>query len=196
MRASIHRLAIGDAVFLWFVVFSILGVYFVFRDEQMDYRMVAVGSLLPDVVDGALRRGIGPLHSVVVAVVLLFGVVAATVGRRSARKRLLPIPIGVFAHQVLDASWAVTNAFWWPVKGLRLTGRLPLLEHGLAVGLVEEVVAVLVGVAMWRSFGLGNPARRARFRSTGHLPQQRPKQTNGLSRQKDANRPKRPSRGQ
>ena len=180
-------------MFLWFVVFSILGVYFVFRDEQMDYRLVAVGSLVPDVVDGVVRRGIGPLHSVIVAVVVLFGVVAATVGRRSARKRLLAIPIGVFAHQVLDASWAATNAFWWPVKGLRFSGRLPVIEHGLVVGLLEEAVAVLVAVAMWRSFGLDIAARRDRFRSIGHLPQQRPKRA-AVAGSKGPTRSKRPTR--
>ncbi len=181
-------------MFLWFVVFSILGVYFVFRDEQMDYRLVAVGSLVPDLVDGVIRRGIGPLHSVVVAVVVLFGVVAATVGRRSARKRLLAIPIGVFAHQVLDASWAATNAFWWPVKGLGFAGRLPVIQHGLAVGLIEEMLAVLVGVAMWRSFGLDNSARRGRFLATGHLPQQRPRRAAGSGRPKGPGRPNDPNR--
>ena len=161
-------------MFLWFVVFSILGVYFVFRDKQMDYRLVAVGSLVPDVVDGVVSRGIGPFHSVVVAVAVLFAVVGATVGRRGLRKRLLAVPIGVFAHQVLDGSWAVTQAFWWPVKGFALDGRLPIFEHGLIVGLIEEAVALAVGIAMWRSFGLDSPARLQRFRSTGHLPQQRP----------------------
>ena len=160
-------------MFFWFVVLSVVGVYLVFRDEQMDYRLVALGSVLPDLVDGAVRRGIGPMHSVIVAVALLFAVVMATVGRRAVRKRWLAVPIGVFAHQVLDASWAATDAFWWPVKGFRFHGRIPFLTHGPVVGLIEEGLALLIGVALWRSFGLGNVARRSRFLSTGRLPQQR-----------------------
>ena len=160
-------------MFFWFVVLSILGVFVVFRDDRMDYRLVAVGSLLPDLIDGAVFRGTGPFHSVIVAVALMFGVVGGTIGRRSTRKRMLAIPIGVFAHQVLDASWAVTSAFWWPVKGFSFAGPLPVVQHGLAVGLIEEVVAVVAALSMWRALGLHRRSGRAQFLASGHLSQRR-----------------------
>ena len=167
-------------MFLWFIVLSVVGVYAVFRDETMDFRFVAAGSLLPDVVDAAVRRGVGPLHSVVVGVGMLFGVVVATVGRRSARKRWLALPIGIFAHQILDFSWTSTHVFWWPLTGLSLHGRIPAVEHGLVRGLLEEAVALAVGVAVWRSFRLTEPARRARFLRTGQLFHPRPQGTSRI----------------
>jgi hypothetical protein len=161
-------------MFLWFAVLSVLGVYAVFRDEAMDYRYVAAGALLPDLIDGVVRRGIGPLHSVVVGVALLFATVAATIGRRALRKRWLAVPIGIFAHQILDGAWADTRSFWWPITGLGLHGRLPVIGHGAVIGVVEELIAAAAAVWMWRVFSLSDPMRRRRLLAAGHLPQQRP----------------------
>ena len=66
---------------LWFASLSVLGVFLVFRDAALDYRLVALGALLPDPVDAVLRRGIGPAHSVSVAVAFLTVVMVATIGR-------------------------------------------------------------------------------------------------------------------
>lgn len=158
---------------LWFAVFSVLGVYAVFRDDRMDYRFVVAGSLLPDLFDFGLKRGVGPLHSVVVGVGLLFGVVISTIGRRPSRKRWLAVPIGIFAHQILDGAWVNTRVFWWPFAGLSVNGHLPVTQHGLAFGLLEELGAVAVMIWAWKAFGLNNPTRRAQLIGTGQLPQQR-----------------------
>ena len=118
---------------LWFASLSVLGVFLVFRDAALDYRLVAVGALLPDPIDTLLRRGIGPAHSVSVAVAFLSAVMLATVGRRTLRRRLLALPIGVFAHLVLDGAWADTAAFWWPFTRRTVDGPLPAFDHGLVV---------------------------------------------------------------
>ncbi len=158
-------------MFIWFVVLSVLGVYSVFRDPKMDYRFVAAGALLPDIVDGVVRQGAGPLHSVVVGVALLFVVVLVTIGRRPARKRWLAIPIGIFAHQILDAAWVSTRMFWWPVAGFSLKEPLPVVKHGLALGLIEELVGLVLGYLAYKKLRLANPARRRRLQTTGALPQ-------------------------
>jgi hypothetical protein len=76
----------------------------------------------------------------------------------------------MFAHLVADGMWARTDTFWWPFFGRRLTGRLPALDHGLAVLVVEELVGAAIVAWCWRRFRLSDPAVRAAFLRTGHLP--------------------------
>ena len=148
-------------------------VWVVFRDPAFDYRMLVVGALAPDLVDGPLG-GVGPAHTLAGAVAVLAAVMLATRGRRHARRSLLALPIGMFAHLVADGMWARTTTFWWPFLGRHLAGRLPGLDHGLAVLVLEELVgAVLVGWC-WRQFGLGDAGVRATFLRTGHLPRDVP----------------------
>jgi hypothetical protein len=165
-------------MFLWFAVLSVAGVVTVFRDRRLDHRLVAVGALLPDVVDGLTRRGrIGPPHTLLGAVLVLTVTMAATVGRRPLRKRLLAVPIGWFAHLVLDGAWTDTEGFWWPAFGGELSGRLPVLARPWWVNVAMELVGVGVGVWLWRRTGLSGPARRSEFLTSGGLelqPQHRP----------------------
>ena len=107
-------------------------MWLVFRDPAIDYRLVVVGALLPDLVDAPFG-GARVLHTLVASVVLLVGVMLATRHRRRARRRLLAVPIGTFLHLVLDGMWTRTETFWWPFLGRTLDGRLPPLERPLAV---------------------------------------------------------------
>jgi hypothetical protein len=154
---------------LWFVCLSIAGVFVIFRDAAMDYRMVTAGALLCDPVDFVVRHGIGPLHSVVVVVALLGVVMGATIGRRSLRRRLLGLIIGLFAHLILDGAWLVTKAFWWPLAGTLSSEKLPFLERGLAIVAGQELIGLLVGVWLWRRFRLQTPTRRSLFFKTGRI---------------------------
>ena len=156
-------------MFLWFISLAVLGVHSVFRDTALDHRLIAVGALLPDVVDGIVRRGSGPLHSVAGAVTLLIATMIATIGRRQLRKRLLAIPIGVFAHLVLDGAWANTDAFWWPFTGTGFAGRLPVVQRGLGVDALLETVGLFALVYGYKRFGLARPARRRAFFRDGWL---------------------------
>ncbi len=154
---------------LWFVCLSIAGVFVIFRDAAMDYRMVSLGALVADPIDLVTRGGIGPLHSVTVAVVLLLAVMGVTIGRRLLRRRLLGLVIGVFAHLVLDGAWLVTKAFWWPIGGAVNAQRLPVIERGWIVVVAQEVIGLIVGVWLWRRFRLQTPARRELFFKTGRI---------------------------
>ena len=154
---------------LWFASLSVLGVFLVFRDAALDYRLVAVGALLPDPVDAVLRRGVGPAHSVSVAVAFLTVVMLATIGRRTLRRRLLALPIGVFAHLVLDGAWADTSAFWWPFTRRAVDGPLPALDHGVVVVIVEELLGAAAAAYCYRRFGLARASRRALFLRSGRL---------------------------
>ena len=144
-------------------------VWLVFRDPAFDYRLVVVGALLPDGLD-APWGGARVAHTLVAAVALLSLVMVLTRGRRHLRRSLLALPIGVFAHLLADGMWARTETFWWPFLGRSLHGRLPALDHGAAVLVLEELVGLVVVAWCWRRFRLGDRAVRAQFIRTGHLP--------------------------
>ena len=144
-------------------------VWLVFRDPAFDYRMVVVGALLPDLLDAPFG-GVRLAHTLVAAVVVLTVVMLATRGHRHARRSLLAVPIGMFAHLLADGMWTRTEAFWYPAFGGPLSGRLPALDHGLAVLVVEELAGFLVVAWCWQRFRLSDPTVRGRFLRTGHLP--------------------------
>jgi len=155
-------------MFLWFAGGAVVVVWAVFRDTAIDYRLVALGAVLPDVIDG-LWGGARALHSVVTSVVLLAVVMLATVHRRAARRRLLALPIGTFLHLVLDGAWGETAVFWWPLSGWSFDDhRLPSLERG-AWSLALEVLGAAALLWFWRRFDLADPGRRERFWRTGRL---------------------------
>jgi membrane-bound metal-dependent hydrolase YbcI (DUF457 family) len=156
-------------VLLWFLGGSFVAVWYVFRDPAIDYRLVMVGAVAPEVIDGLLG-GARVLHSVVTAVAVLAVVMLATIGRRPLRRRLLALPIGLFLHLVLDAAFADTRAFWWPLSGLALPDSpLPSLDRSLLVNLVLEAVGLVALVWVYRRFGLADPDRRRVFWRTGRL---------------------------
>ncbi len=144
-------------------------VWLVFRDPAFDYRMVVVGALLPDLIDAPFG-GARLAHTLLAAVAVLTVVMLATRGRRHMRRSLLAVPIGMFAHLVADGMWARTETFWWPFLGRSLTGRLPALDHGLTVLLLEELAGAAIVAWCWRRFRLTDPQVRRRFLRTGHLP--------------------------
>ncbi len=153
---------------LWFAGMSVLLVWTVFRDPAIDYRLVVVGALAPDLID-ALTGGTWAAHSVLFSVVLLLAVMLGTRHRRALRRRLLALPIGTFLHLVLDGAWADTDAFWWPLTGWSFGDTpIPSLDRGW-VNLVLEVIGAAALVWCWFRFGLDDRERRRVLWCTGRL---------------------------
>lgn len=153
---------------LWFAGMSFLAVWLVFRDPAIDHRLVIVGALLPDAIDG-VSGGAWVMHGVVGSVALLAGVMGATVGRRRLRRQLLALPIGTFLHLVLDGAWTNTDVFWWPFSGTGF-GDAPVPSFGRGwFNLVLEIAGAAVLVWAYRRFRLFEPERRAVFLRTGRL---------------------------
>jgi membrane-bound metal-dependent hydrolase YbcI (DUF457 family) len=156
-------------VLLWFAGMSFVLVWTVFKDTAIDYRLVMLGALLPDLID-VWVGGPRVLHTLAFSVLLLCTVMLSTWGRRLARRRMLALPIGTFCHLVLDAMWARSATFWWPFLGGRLDGRgLPSLQRPLALLVVLELCGAAALAWVWARFRLSEPARRATFVRTGHL---------------------------
>ena len=152
---------------LWYTGVSVVIVLVVFQSVGVDYRLVALGALVPLVLDLPLwRMAYG--HSLTVTVGLLVVVMVATIGRpRLVRRRLLCVPIGAFCGLLLSGAWMETDVFWWPFTG----ASIPHVDLFPAVGIL--VLEELAGLAAWAyvvvRFGLAEPAPRAAFLRTGRL---------------------------
>jgi membrane-bound metal-dependent hydrolase YbcI (DUF457 family) len=157
----------GSRVFLWFLGGSLLVAWTVFHDPSFDYRLLMLGSVLPDLVDAAFG-GARVAHALVASVALLVAVMLATIGHRRLRRHLLALPIGTFLHLVLDGVFTTTAVFWWPFAGRFDNARLPSVSRG-RWDVALEAVGLVILVWAWRRFGLADRDRRRCFWRTGRL---------------------------
>ena len=127
---------------LWFAGMAFVLVWAVFKDTAIDYRLVMLGALLPDLVD-VWFGGARVLHTLAFSVGLLVVVMIGTRGRRLQRRRMLAIPIGTFCHLLLDAVWTRAHTFWWPFLGSAFDGAsgLPSLGRPVVLLVVLELLA-------------------------------------------------------
>ncbi len=156
-------------MFLWFIGTAVVTVWYVFRDPRFDYRLLAVGAVLPDVIDlpGGYARW---AHSLTVSVGALLVVMLMTAGRKPVRRLLLALPIGMLLHLVWDGAFASTSVFWWPFTGSWGSVRVPSLQRGWSNIAFELVGAVLLAW-MWRRCELADPERRSALIHRGVLMQ-------------------------
>jgi len=152
---------------LWYTGVSIVIVVFVFQSVGVDYRLVAVGSLLPLIIDLPLRRQAYG-HSLIVTVGLLAVVMVATIGRpHLLRRRLLCLPIGAFCGLVLSGAWTEADVFWWPFTGATIPH--VALFPALGVVVLEEVAGVAAWTFIVVRFRLTERPAREDFLKTGRL---------------------------
>lgn len=151
---------------IWFSVLSVVITWAVFQSPALDYRLVALGAVLP-VVEAPF--GAGPLHSLLAPTLILAVVMLATQRRRLVRRRWLGLPIGMYMHLVLNFAFTRTATFWWPFLGTSFSpGRAPELSRGWW-SLLMELCGIAVGVWAYRRFGLQDADRRSQFLRTGQL---------------------------
>lgn len=151
---------------IWFAAAAVVFTFVVFRSPAIDYRLVALGAVLPLL---ETPWGVGPLHALLAPTALLVVVMLATRGRRLVRRRWLGLPIGMYLHLVLDAPFNEAATFWWPFLGTSFgADAAPEISRGWwSLGL--EVVGVLLAIWAYRRFGLDDADRRRRFLRTGQL---------------------------
>jgi hypothetical protein len=153
---------------LWFVFGAIFGVWNVFQSPGLDFRLIAAGALLPELIDipfGAQAYA----HTLLAATLVLIATMLATVGRgrRLRRRRALGLAIGWFSGLVLSAAWAHKEVFWWPAFGVArpdapLFGAWPVV-------VVEELLGAGAAWWAWSRFGLSDSTRRRVLFRTGRL---------------------------
>ena len=124
------------------------------RIDPIDYRMVLVGSILPDMIDkpvfliagGAVSlSGRDYAHTLLFNLVLLIGGLILIKYKRSW---LLVISLSSFMHLVLDQMWTVPVVLLWP-----LLGPLPSGEIGALYGIFDALFSV-PGVYIPETIGL------------------------------------------
>jgi len=170
-------------MFFWHVGATIAFTRYAFRDEAMDLRFLAVGAILPDLIDSPiglvfwshLQTVRLAAHTLVFATVLLVAVMAAT-RRGRPRKRWMPLAIGVLLHLVLDAMWRFPLTLWWPFLGWEFDATsfasvgayLEWLLTDLRTWGLEAVGLAYLAALAYRS-DLGDPDARRLLVTTGRV---------------------------
>jgi len=165
---------LGGAVFLFRLAF---------KDSDADLRFLALGALLPDLIEGLAGwvlpvAGAGPGrligHTVAFCIGLLVAALVVTRRGSRGRKRAVVVAVGVILHLVLDLGWIDPQLLLWPMLGYELPAGIETDWSGLAslsgadllpIGL--EVVGV--GYLAWlaRRARLVDPRRRAELWRSG-----------------------------
>ncbi|MEX0826417.1 MAG: metal-dependent hydrolase [Acidimicrobiia bacterium] len=169
---------------LWHLGMTTLAARYVFRDPNMDLRWLALGALLPDIVD----KPIGAIfwndvfhnhrvyaHSLLLPVLALAGAMIFTRRRSVSRKAAIVVVLGWFLHLILDGVWASPGAFLWPLFGFDFP-RVAGSDFGTLVGnmisnplvWLGEVAGAAYLIYLWRSH-LGEPGAVARFLRDGKV---------------------------
>ena len=131
----------------------------------LDYRLLLVGSMLPDIIDKplgvwllseSLSNGRIFGHTLLLAVLLLGAGLYLYLGRR--RVGVLCLTLGTLAHLVLDQMWLNPRTLLWPLYGLSfdrvaVEGWLPRILNSLvtepAVYIPEIIGGVLLALFFW-----------------------------------------------
>lgn len=167
----------------WHVGATVAAARYAFRDERMDLRFLALGAVLPDLLDTPIGlvgyRTTGGVrliaHSLLFAAVLLAAVLFST-RRGRPRKRWMPVTIGVLIHLVLDAMWLDPQTLWWPLLGTGFAPAGPSTAAGYITAVLGDWrvwaleaagLAYLVGLA--RRAGLGSTEARRELVHTGRV---------------------------
>ncbi len=125
--------------------------------SAIDYRMVLLGSMLPDILDkptwlfafgDIFPTGRGYAHSFLFNLILL---VCALVLFRHGKSWLLAISLSSFAHLLLDQMWNGPTVLWWPLRGplpqVETAGWLSHIMQGLSTDpsvYIPEVVGLVI----------------------------------------------------
>ena len=92
--------------------------------RQMDYRLIIVGALLPDIIDKPLGMFLFPgffnsnrifCHTLLFLVIL--SSVAVYLFKRRGQTWLIALSFGTFMHLILDGMWLAPRTLLWPAYG-------------------------------------------------------------------------------
>ena len=166
----------------WHLGTAALIVYVTLGRRRIDYRMIFVGAVLPDVVDGFLGLFFfdGPAgrwiaHSMFAAIAVT--VLIILVFRGDRRQSLFGIGVGWLLHLVGDGMWAAPETFLWPAFGTKFSTTpaepytwdlfLHPLAHWTTWG--GELIGFAILAWFWVAFRLGEDDRFRLFLSDGYL---------------------------
>ena len=150
----------------------------VFRDPNVDVRFLALGAMLPDLIDlpASLVAGLDGrawAHSLLFAS-LVMALVLVVLRRGDRRRQWMALAVGVFFHLLLDGMWVEGETLFYPFLGLAFAeggdswgaGGVHLASWWTWAG---EVFGLGYLWWVWVQSGLGDAGRRAVFRASGRL---------------------------
>lgn len=144
------------------------------RRDPVDFRLVLLGTVLPDLIDKPLAALLG-LEGRLWAHTLLFLVGLALLSRLPSLRPLLWLAFGVGTHLVLDQIWWQPVVVLWPAFGPfppgapSLEGLLDVLLHDPIVQAGEVIGSIVLGAFAW-AHGLRSRTAVLRFLRKGLLP--------------------------
>ena len=169
----------------WHSGLTMLIVWFVMRgNTRIDYRVVAVASLIPDLIDKPLGRVLfrdefqsGRLIGHTLLFNLAFFCLLFFMRGRAKRQFTL-IPLASLLHLAEDGMWNEPKIFWWPLFGTTFPrfpgdgGFWSMFDPRLHPGAyVQEAVGLAVIAWLLASHGLLNRDGVRSFLRTGRLEQ-------------------------
>ncbi|CAN5670559.1 metal-dependent hydrolase [soil metagenome] len=167
---------------LWHLGIATLIVYVTLGRRRIDYRMILIGAVLPDIVDGVLGLFFfeGPAgrwiaHSVLAAIVVTIVIILGFKADR--RQSLFGIGVGWLLHLVADGMWQAPQTFLWPAFGTEFSSSvrepytwnlfLDPIAHLSTWG--AELIGLGILAWFWVAFRLGERDRFRLFLSDGYL---------------------------
>lgn len=156
----------------------------VYRDPKVDLRLLALGAVLPNLIDKPLTllfpdtfpgdRTVA--HTLVVSAAVMTAILLAT--RRGRRRRaFMAVAIGMLLHLALDAMWTEPEVLFWPVLGVEFPpdgggGGWPSVMASLRSpwNWLLELVGLVYLIVLYRAAGLTDPEARSAFIRGGRLP--------------------------
>lgn len=170
----------------WHVAAALFLFRWIFRDPKVDLRFLAVGAVLPDVVDLLIgtvlfadRYSSGEIHAHTLVVPTVVAVVILLATRRGRRRRAwMALIVAWFFHLLIDGMWASSEIFLWPLFGVDFPrGPDPYWRDVWTRAFddpwrwVTELIGLGYLVWLWFATGLNRPDRRSQFLDDGRLPQ-------------------------
>lgn len=154
---------------LWFCVPSVVGIALIFRSPFLDYRLLALGSVIP-----LLETIVGfqcLLHTLFFGVFVLLSIMLLGRGKRKIQQKLLPVPIGLLTHLILDGTWTKKDIFWWPFMGRDFMGTAAnRLEFSFfPTAMILEMLGIVIAMWGWKKFELSESVNSSAFKKNGHL---------------------------
>lgn len=154
----------------------------IFRDPKVDLRFLALGVLLPDVIDLTVVTVAGGSqgelwgHALVVPGLVTVGVLLTT--RRGRRRRAwMALVVAWLFHLLVDGMWTNGRVFLWPVFGWSLpVGGSPFWPGAWDRALADpwrwvlELVGLVYLVWLGRAARLTEAETRSGLWRTGRLP--------------------------
>lgn len=152
------------------------------RMRAIDYRMVIIGSMLPDIIDKPLgiylladEIGNGRIYGHTLLFLLLIVTAGILLYYFRGIPALLLISAGTFAHLALDQMWQNPRTLFWPILGIEferhetgewLGGLFETLTSNPSVYIPEIIGGLIVAAFAWHII---KKRRFAVFITTGKI---------------------------